>query len=173
MEKYLRIFFALIIVGFTAYAQESDQKSFFFGSAIEFGIPYRELSNLGFAIQGEYLMNNSFGVIGEYASLNYNGPDDETPTIKLDFTISAPAIYICWHTASQETFNFFIGAGLGYTTIKGKIGTTSFVFTPRGKNGLFLPQAKMGIRYWVIDDLAIRANFGFYRLFSFGVDYSL
>ena len=174
MKKYLKNICVIIVVGVCySYAQEHEQKTFFFGPSIEFGIPYRNLSSLGFAAQGEYLLSSSFGLIGEYSSLNYNGQNDQTPAIDLDFTIAASAMYISWHTSPQETFDFFIAAGLGYTTLKGKIGTTSFVFTPKGKDGLFLPQAKLGVRYWVMNKIAVRANIGFFRIFSIGVDYSL
>ena len=152
-------------------SQEVRKKIFLVGSSVEYGIPIYNSNGQGLAIQGEYLMSPSYGILLDYSFLKYKGIEDD---ISFTFTVSSPAIFICWHTPPESDIEMVIGAGVGYTTIIGnQTRKTTNPFYDNEPDNAVIPQLKLGVRYWFSRHGAVKINVGFYRLASLGFDYSI
>lgn len=172
-RKLLIILALLITVGIhKSTAQEIKQRVFYFGPSFETAIPSNTLNAFGGSFGGEYIFSDMFGIILEYSSTNYYGSDQPGLFQNADVTFSGPGMLICYHLyASNKNFEVFVAAGASYTTAKGTLGSTLSFFGAPSNNSRFIPSGKLGLRWWIDDNWAVRGGFASIGPISIGFDY--
>jgi len=156
-------------------AQGVESGKIFVGPSIETSIPVGKLAVLGFAAGGEYMVGDNFGVLFDFSIITYHEESSLVHTSTMDLSVVAPCLFLSYHFNDKSTWDPFIALGVGYSIVNGSVsspsgGSSSFFDKPQK---LIIPQLKIGLRYWVTEQWAVRGNIGFYRALSAGFDYTL
>ncbi|MDP1677085.1 MAG: hypothetical protein Q8L88_09475 [Bacteroidota bacterium] len=173
MRKNILLLTLVITIGINnTFAQEINDRVFYFGPSIGTKIPSGNLKAFGGSVGGEFMFSDIFGFIAEYSSTHYYGTDQWNLLKDADVTYSGPGLLICYHLySSDKNFEVFAALGSSYTTAKGTLGTTFSFFGNLSNKARFIPSSKLGLRWWVNDKWAVRGGFASIGPISIGFDY--
>ncbi|MDP1675405.1 MAG: hypothetical protein Q8L88_00970 [Bacteroidota bacterium] len=145
----------------------------FLGPSFDTMLPSNNFQAYGFSMGGEFLLSKDFGILIEYSKTHYYGSDKTGIFKNADYFFMGIGLLLSYHINISNNVEMYGAIGASYLNATGTFGSISILFSIDENKWVVIPAGKVGFRWLIDKNYAVRIGYTILRPISIGMDYTL